>query len=42
MMDLRQLSPLKSRDVQDMSHVFFVVKPRLDLMKLIADHVHSL
>jgi hypothetical protein len=45
MMDLRDLKDaavLKKKDVQDMSHIFFIVKPRLDLMHLIAQNIHSL
>ena len=42
MMDLRQIKPLKNKDLQDISHVFFIVKPKLDLMSLIADNIHSL
>ena len=42
MLDLRQMNPLKARDVQDSAHVFFIVKPKLELMKLIADNIHSL
>jgi hypothetical protein len=45
MMDLRDLKDaktLKKKDVQDISHIFFVVKPKLELMSLIADNIHSL
>ena len=42
MMDLRQINPLKKKDVADIAHIFFIVKPKIELMSLIADHVHSL
>ena len=42
MMDLRQMLPLKTKDVPNVTHVFFVVKPKLELMSLIADNIHSL
>ena len=42
MMDLRQMLPLKMKDVPNVAHVFFVVKPKLELMSLIADNIHSL
>lgn len=45
MMDLRDLkeaNTLRRKDVQEMSHVFFIVKPKLELMSLIAQNIHSL
>jgi hypothetical protein len=42
MMDLRQMNPLKKKDVSEISHIFFIVKPKLELMSLIADNIHSL
>lgn len=45
MMDLRDLRDnkvLKKRDIPDISHIFFVVKPRLELMQIIADNIKSL
>jgi hypothetical protein len=42
MMDLRQIKPLKNRDLQEITHVFFIVKPKLELMNLIATNIHSL
>jgi hypothetical protein len=42
MMDLRQINALKSKDVQEISHIFFIVKPKLELMSLIADNILSL
>ena len=42
MMDLRQMNPLKKKDVSEIAHVFFIVKPKLELMTLIADSIHSL
>jgi vacuolar protein sorting-associated protein 33A len=42
MMDLRQMNPLKYKDIENISHVFFVVKPNMELMTLIADTIHSL
>lgn len=42
MMDLRQVKPLRNRDVQDTAHIFFIVKPKLELMSLIAQNIHSL
>ena len=45
MMDLRDLKDaktLKKKDLQDISHIFFVVKPKLELMSLIADNILSL
>lgn len=42
MMDLRQIKPLRNRDVQDTTHIFFIVKPKLELMSLIAQNIHSL
>jgi len=42
MMDLRQIKPLRNRDVQDITHIFFIVKPKLELMNLIADNILSL
>ena len=41
-MDLRQINALKNKDVQDISHIFFVVKPKLELMSIIAENIHSL
>ena len=41
-MDLRQINALKTKDVQDISHIFFVVKPKLELMSIIAENIHSL
>lgn len=44
MMDLRELKDgriLKKKDLSDISHVFFIVKPKLELMSLIASNVHS-
>lgn len=40
--DLREGKLLKKKDVQEVSHVFFIVKPKLELMSLIADNIHSL
>ncbi len=42
MMDLRQIKPLRNKDVQDITHIFFIVKPKLELMSLIADNILSL
>ncbi len=42
MMDLRQMNPLKKKDLPDIDHIFFIVKPKLELMSLIADNIHSL
>lgn len=42
MMDLRQMNPLKSKDVQDIAHIFFIVKSKLELMSIIAENIHSL
>ena len=42
MMDLRQINPLKKKDVVEIAHIFFIVKPKLELMSLIADNIHSL
>lgn len=44
MMDLRELRDgriLKKKDLSDISHIFFIVKPNLELMSLIASNVHS-
>ena len=44
MMDLRELTEnrvLKKKDVHDITHIFFIVKPKLELMKIIAENVHS-
>jgi hypothetical protein len=40
--DLRESKTLKKKDVQDITHIFFVVKPKLELMSIIADNIHSL
>ncbi len=42
MMDLRQINPLKNKDLPNLTHIFFIVKPKLELMSLIADNIHSL
>ena len=42
MMDLRQINALKTKDVQEISHIFFIVKPKLELMPLIAENILSL
>ncbi|CAF0986915.1 unnamed protein product [Brachionus calyciflorus] len=45
MMDLRELKDtrvLKKKDVHDISHIFFIVKPKLDLMDFIAENVRSI
>jgi hypothetical protein len=40
--DLKDMTVLKRKDVQDISHIFFIVKPKLELMTLIAQNIHSL
>lgn len=40
--DLKEMTVLKKKDVQDMAHIFFIVKPKLELMSLIAQNIHSL
>jgi hypothetical protein len=45
MMDLRDLKDgktLKKKDIPDITHIFFIVKPKLELMSLIAENIHSL
>lgn len=40
--DLKDMTVLKRKDVQDISHIFFIVKPKLELMTFIAQNIHSL
>ena len=45
MMDLRDFkdgNTMKKSNVQDIAHIFFVVKPKLELMTLIAENIKSL
>lgn len=42
MFDLKQIDLLKAKDVADFNHIFFIVKAKLDLMEIIANHIFSI
>ena len=39
MVDLKQIDLLKAKDISDYSHIFFIVRPKLELMEIIANHI---
>lgn len=39
MVDLKQIDLLKARDITDFAHIFFIVRPKLELMEIIANHI---
>jgi hypothetical protein len=39
MVDLKQIDLLKAKDIADFTHVFFIVRPKLELMETIAHHI---
>ena len=42
MIDLKTSDLLRANDIKDFSHLYFIVRPRVELMEMIAKHILSM